>query len=329
MKIGQPITIDEGATTIGYVAEVEKTGSGFKAYVITDIKLPKNPTKQDFDKVNQVTMLYEGSTASFESVEKGWDTFLDWVINDLPMAARVTVPDWVPTRGTVQLRKAAEFTNDSMEKYRHAYFDFYGHSLGSMNTQYGVTSVNNEHLDRISGVYLYNGPNTYRVLSSEQRLKEKILHNRIYNYIDPLDIVGLGYGGCNDGGMFMKIKQVLTSLFILIGMMSLLGGCSMTKETLTKEQQDNVVKWLVRKYEFDSIEFLDFSRDSKTGSYHIHFLINNNLESGLTISDIKKFDSPVARVTLGPISKFSDIEKPASNDEEINIENIRIAYLGE
>lgn len=209
LKIGQPVTIDEGATTIGYVAEIEKTGSGFKAYVITDIKLPEHPTQKDFDRVNQVTMLYEGSTASFESVEKGWDTFLDWVINDLPMAARVTVPDWVPTRGTVQLRKAAEFTNDSMEKYRHAYFDFYGHSLGSMNTQYGVTSVNNEHLDRISGVYLYNGPNTYRVLSSEQRLKEKILHSRIYNYIDPLDIVGIGYD--QKEGAVGQVFKVMTT----------------------------------------------------------------------------------------------------------------------
>lgn len=30
---------------------------------------------------------------------------VDWVVNDLPVAARVLVPDMVPTRGTVQLRK--------------------------------------------------------------------------------------------------------------------------------------------------------------------------------------------------------------------------------
>ncbi|MGT2867126.1 hypothetical protein [Streptococcus fryi] len=103
----------------------------------------------------------------------------------------------------------------------------------------------------------------------------------------------------------------------------------MSKETLTKEQQDNVVRWIARKYEFDSIEFLDFSKDNKTGSYHIHFLLNNELESGLTISDIKKFDSPVVKVTLGPVSKFVDIEKSILNDDEISIEKINIVYLGE
>lgn len=37
--IGEPVIIkDKGKDiTIGYVAEIEKTGSGFKAYVITDI----------------------------------------------------------------------------------------------------------------------------------------------------------------------------------------------------------------------------------------------------------------------------------------------------
>ncbi|MGQ7320243.1 hypothetical protein ACTGXJ_08015 [Streptococcus suis] len=113
LKFGQPVTIDEGKTTIGYVAEVEKTGSGFKAYVITDIKLPKDPTQEQLDKVSQVTMLYEGSTASFASPQKSLDTMLDWVVNDLPMATRVLVPDVVPTRGTVQLRKAGDFTNVS------------------------------------------------------------------------------------------------------------------------------------------------------------------------------------------------------------------------
>lgn len=193
LKFGQPVTIDEGKTTIGYVAEVEKTGSGFKAYVITDIKLPKDPTQEQLDKVSQVTMLYEGSTASLSSPTKVLDTALDWVVNDLPMAARVLVPDMVPTRGTVQLRKAGDFTNDSMGKYRNAYFDFYGHSLGSMDVQYGITSVEPEYLSRISGAYIYNGPNTYRVLSDQQRENAALLHDRIYNYVDPLDIVGIGY----------------------------------------------------------------------------------------------------------------------------------------
>ncbi|MGT2741674.1 hypothetical protein ACVRXX_00005, partial [Streptococcus plurextorum] len=54
---GKEVKIDDGQggkITIGYVAEVEQSGSGFKAYVITDIKLPKNPTQAQLDQVGQV-----------------------------------------------------------------------------------------------------------------------------------------------------------------------------------------------------------------------------------------------------------------------------------
>ncbi|MGT2743683.1 hypothetical protein ACVRXX_10465 [Streptococcus plurextorum] len=211
---GEPVIIKDNGKeiTIGYVAEVERSGSGFKAYVITDIKLPKHPTQAQLDRVGQVTMLYEGSTASGDTPQKALDTLLDWVVNDIPMAARVMVPDLIPTRGTVQLRKAADFTNQSMEKYRNAYFDFYGHSLGSMNVQYGITSVDTEHLYRISGAYIYNGPNTYRVLSQEQRDNEALLHDRIYNYVDPLDVVGIGYHpGEGAVGQVFRINTVKSS----------------------------------------------------------------------------------------------------------------------
>ncbi|HFI0306938.1 TPA: hypothetical protein ACGOVM_002046 [Streptococcus suis] len=90
-QVGKPVQIGSKGekVTIGYVASVEKTGSEFKAYVITDIKLPKDPTQEQLDKVSQVTMLYEGFTASFASPQKSLDTMLDWVGNDLPMATRV------------------------------------------------------------------------------------------------------------------------------------------------------------------------------------------------------------------------------------------------
>ncbi|MGT2742719.1 hypothetical protein ACVRXX_05415, partial [Streptococcus plurextorum] len=55
-EFGDPVQIGSKGEkiTIGYVAEVEQSGSGFKAYVITDIKLPKNPTQAQLDQVGQV-----------------------------------------------------------------------------------------------------------------------------------------------------------------------------------------------------------------------------------------------------------------------------------
>ncbi|MDG3132727.1 DUF2974 domain-containing protein [Streptococcus suis] len=160
---------------------------------MTDIKLPEQPTAADYEKVIHVTLLYRGFTGFNEIVDKPVDVLADWVVNDIPMAIRTTVPDTIPTRASVQLRKAADFTNDSLEKYPNALFDFYGHSLGSMNAQYALASIDEKNLDRVSGAFIYNGPNTYRVLNEEQRQKVDYLHSLIYNYVDSKDLIGMGY----------------------------------------------------------------------------------------------------------------------------------------
>ena len=43
------------------------------------------------------------------------------------------------------------------------------------------------------------------------------------------------------------------------------------KPKLTKEQQDNVVRWLVRGYDpITSVKFIHFSKDFKTGMFFCH-----------------------------------------------------------
>ncbi|WP_155997457.1 hypothetical protein [Streptococcus ruminantium] len=132
----------------------------------------------------------------------------------------------------------------------------------------------------------------------------------------------------------MKIKQVLTSLFILMGMMSLLGGCSMTKETLTKEQQDNVVRWLIRYYEpITEVEFIQFNRDGKTGIYLLSLKLNGNeqLVSTARVDDISSFNSETGVLSLNPISRFESIERQERlhRDEIVDINEVNIIYLGE
>ena len=68
-SIGDPIVIRAKDTvdptdkdiTVGYVSEVIHHPTGADVYVVTDVKLPKNPTDADRAKVKQVTMLYQGS----------------------------------------------------------------------------------------------------------------------------------------------------------------------------------------------------------------------------------------------------------------------------
>ncbi|MGQ7393956.1 hypothetical protein ACTGZO_09765 [Streptococcus suis] len=66
----------------------------------------------------------------------------------------------------------------------------------------------------------------------------------------------------------MKKRRIFISLVVAITIL-ILVGCGMTsqKETLTKEQQDNVVRWIARGYEVDKVEFTNFTKNNSTGSY--------------------------------------------------------------
>ncbi|WP_227986719.1 hypothetical protein [Streptococcus ruminantium] len=132
----------------------------------------------------------------------------------------------------------------------------------------------------------------------------------------------------------MKIKQVLASLFILIGMMSLLGGCSMTKETLTKEQQDNVVRRIVRGYDpITQVKFIKFSKDIKTGTYLLSFELNDDDRYTTTIKivNIEQILEKNTAYGLNPISRFSSLEREIelSSEEIVDLSYIKIIYLEE
>ncbi|WP_156011217.1 DUF1433 domain-containing protein [Streptococcus ruminantium] len=83
----------------------------------------------------------------------------------------------------------------------------------------------------------------------------------------------------------MKIKQVLTSLFILIGMMSLLGGCNMTEEKVNyKKEQDRMVEYLASHYEgIEKVEFTEINNNGKTGTYSFYATVNNKFKVNFTL----------------------------------------------
>ena len=112
----------------------------------------------------------------------------------------------------------------------------------------------------------------------------------------------------------MKTREWIVKLLLLVIPILFIGGCKMfeNKPTLTKEQQRNVVYWIVRKYEVNSINFTDFQRDNMTGGYHLKFKLNNQYETGLTGNDFKEFNVSDGIVTLGPIEDFRKIEKNPS-----------------
>jgi hypothetical protein len=185
-KEGQLVKIDKGATKIGYVSKVvNNKNTGEQSYIITDIKLPKNPTPDQLASVKNVTVLYRGSTAPFS----GDDWMTDWVKNDVPIAKQIVTNDF--TGPTPQLKSAAETLNKQMGLYPNAYFDIYGHSLGSMNGQYALAE--SKYPERIRSAYLYQGPNIYGLLTKEQKLQADKLRDQVFNYVDFQDMIPIGY----------------------------------------------------------------------------------------------------------------------------------------
>ena len=60
-----------------------------------------------------------------------------------------------------------------------------------MNAQYALANVRD--ISRISGAYIYQGPNIYPVLTKEQRQRVDAIKYRIHNYVDDKDLVPIGY----------------------------------------------------------------------------------------------------------------------------------------
>ncbi|MDW8743626.1 hypothetical protein Q7W37_11485 [Streptococcus suis] len=122
--------------------------------------------------------------------------------------------------------------------------------------------------------------------------------------------------------------SILATLMILI-----LGGCGMTsqKETLTKEQQDNVVRWIARGYEVQEVEFLQLSQNTSTRIYLLSIRLNGDksLETTIPADSLDEFDASEGELLLGPIDNFEEIlkEKPLEKTRSIDISSIRIVYL--
>lgn len=169
-----PLTIknDKGKLEdIGTVRQVIENETGLKVYVV------ESPDQ------SEVFVLYEGSKAPGKD---GWE--VDWKVNDIPMAKNIITNK---KEVTPQLESAATTLNNVLEKYPNAKISVYAHSLGSMDAQYALANVRD--ISRISGAYIYQGPNIYPVLTEEQRQRVDAMKYRIHNYIDQRDTVPIGY----------------------------------------------------------------------------------------------------------------------------------------
>lgn len=202
-NIGELITVD--GVKVGYVSEVIHKPSGEDTYILTDKKLPENPTPKQLAEVKEVTMLYQGSTTD----DLLRDIPTDWIITDLAIAAHVytgtpiydgnsyeyqNTPSMWNTKinkPIKQLDDMSDTLNSSMIKYPNAGFRLYGHSLSCTGVQ--VAACRCKYPERIIEVNAYNGPNAQPLLSDSEKEQAKLLQPKIHIFIDTNDIIGLGY----------------------------------------------------------------------------------------------------------------------------------------
>ena len=173
LAVDKPVEIGDkdNAKPIGTVRQVIENETGIKVFVV------ESPDH------SEVSVLYEGSKAPFD---EGWE--VDWFENDIPMAHSILTGE----KGTTsQLKVSADILNDVLVRYPNAKISVYGHSLGSMDAQYALANVRD--ISRISGAYIYQGPNIYPVLTEEQRKRVDAMKYRIHNYVDDKDMVPIGY----------------------------------------------------------------------------------------------------------------------------------------
>lgn len=200
-KVGQPYKIGKDRRTAGYVQEkygFDKNGNpcdsrnGEQAYVVTpeNIKNPKN--------VQQVAVVYRGSNSHF--VTQPTDSIDDWVGNDAGLGTiafinekRVKKDKSTMAGYTPQLESSADTLNDVAKKYPNAKIYVYGQSLGSMDAQYAIASMNDP--DRLAHACVYEGPNMYNNLTPEQKKTADKLtkEGKIQNFVDVKDCVPVGY----------------------------------------------------------------------------------------------------------------------------------------
>lgn len=189
-NMGEERTLyDQYESELGTVTQVynNTTGAGEQVYAVV-----KNP-KENAEDVQEVTVLFRGSTGPDHFFEETADFWNDWAENDAIIAKRITMQSNLSDRdqSTEQLKASARALKDIMEKYPNAKINIYGHSLGSMDAQYAMAALEAAQIERIQQAYIFNGPDIYRILSPEQRKIVDQIKGRIYNYADAKDNISM------------------------------------------------------------------------------------------------------------------------------------------
>ena len=206
--VGHPFSIDHYKTKLGTVTRVVRGRDGVKGDNPSglDALVVKDP------KTKTIRVIYQGSRGNM-LLSKDW-TMNDWLmagrimgsspspppVPDRPcppllnMLARPSMPDLRPPWVTGQLKDASRLLRKTLKDNPGYSVEVYGHSRGSMDGQYAVSSLDEAEAKRIKGAWLYEGPDIYPALNEGQKRRARSYGSRVKNYVDSQDLVPIGYG---------------------------------------------------------------------------------------------------------------------------------------
>ena len=124
------------------------------------------------------------------------------------------------------------------------------------------------------------------------------------------------------------MKKVFIFIAIVIGIFAVVQ-CS--RPTITKEQQNNVVTRIARRYDISEVEILRFTKNWSTSRNILQLKLDDDDSKEVTmiIEDKKELDSVDLELVLNPIGEYDDIKRTEKITGDISISNIKIKYLGE
>ena len=125
------------------------------------------------------------------------------------------------------------------------------------------------------------------------------------------------------------MKAVHKLGIVLLGL-CLLSGCFF-KPQITKEQQNNVATRIVRNYDVQEIEFVDFDKNQSSGSYELVLKLNNdeNKKTIILIREMEFLDKSEGELSLNPLGRFKDLKRKEIITGEVDLSSIKIKYIGE
>lgn len=185
--VGHEFKIDNKKTYLGKATRVVRGRDGVKGDNPSglDALVVKDP------KTKTIRVIYQGSRGNMLLSK-------DWTMNDWPMAGRImgsspspppvpdrpcppllnmltrpSMPDLRPPWVTGQLKDASRLLKKTLKDNPGYSVEVYGHSLGSMDGQYAVSSLDEAEAKRIKGAWLYEGPDIYPALNEGQKKRAR------------------------------------------------------------------------------------------------------------------------------------------------------------